>query len=109
MGLQRCHFLMQLLPLSKNQSDYVAFVLKWKEQRRNENGPCLDRTPTVRQVEVFSSHPNGSGFQVLREETPFLGFSQTVILMSDEALRRFCKWKAGNKKVYVEGVWKESS
>ena len=59
--LQRCHLLMKLLLLSKNRTDYFAFVQKCKEQRKNEN--------TI--LELF---------------------------LSDEASRRFCKWKVHVEK-----------
>ena len=47
--LQRCYFLMQLLPLSRNQNDYVAFVRNYKEQiRGNEN--WIEQRQTARQL-----------------------------------------------------------
>jgi len=106
--LQRCYFLMQLLPLSKNRMNYFAFVLKCKEQRKNEKWSRLEQTQTERQTEVedplSSSHATGPGFKLLREETTSWGISRKLVLLSDEALRRFCRWKGGwsNSKDYVE-------
>jgi len=124
--LQKCYFLMQLLPLSKNRTNYFAFVLKCKEQRNREIWSKVEKTQTERQVEVEKNVPrpssivrqvegfklmvprpsslaSGPGFKV-REETTTWGFSRIFIQLSDEALRRFCRWKVGwsNSKDYLE-------
>jgi len=124
--LQKCYFLMQLVPLSKNRTNYFAFVLKCKEQRNREIWSKVEKTQTERQVEVEKNVPrpssivrqvegfklmvprpsslaSGPGFKV-REETTTWGFSRIFIQLSDEALRRFCRWKVGwsNSKDYLE-------
>ena len=140
--LQKCYFLMQLLPLSKNRTNYFAFVLKCKEQRNREIWSKVEKTQTERKVEVEKNVPrpsslvrqveveknvprpssivrqvqsfklmvprpsslaSGPGFKV-REETTTWGFSRIFIQLSDEALRRFCRWKVGwsNSKDYLE-------
>jgi len=56
--LQRCYFLMQLLPLSSSQNDYAAFFRKYKEQRKDEN--WTEQRKSERQVEEGVSQQLGS-------------------------------------------------
>ena len=108
--LQRCYFLMQLLPLSRNPTDHFAFIRKCKKQRNNERR--LQQMQTEKKIggeitdQLPSSHATDSDYIIMKEDFvgTFWGCSRKKILLSNEGLRKFCRWKGGwsNSKEHVE-------
>ena len=106
--LQRCYFLMQLLPLSRNPTDHDAFIRKCKKQRNNERR--LQQMQTEKKIggeitdQLPSSHATDSDYIIMKEDKTFWGSSRKIVLLSNEGLRKFCRWKGGwsNSKEHVE-------